>query len=96
MDLIKLNADSRALIESVVDRPPPHIVAHYRELSAAGESADLINTRAASLVHDKVIVTPAEYQQLADLLALFPAGKEGYDYLSDPQGVLEKLVVAPS
>jgi hypothetical protein len=93
VDLIKLHTDSRALLESVADRLPAETVAHCRTLSEVGEWAELIDTLAASLVRRTVIVTPAEYQQLAHLLNLFPAGMEDYAYLSDPRGVLEQLVV---
>jgi hypothetical protein len=96
VDLVKLNTDSRALLESVADRLPADTVAHYRTLSTVGEWAELVDSLAASLVRRKVVISAAEYRQLADLLDLFPAGREGYTYLSDPQGVLEQLAVEPS
>jgi hypothetical protein len=96
VDLVKLKTDSRALLESVADRLPAETVAQYRSFSAVGEWAELVNGLAASLVRRKVIVTVAEYQQLADLLGRFPAGQEGYAFLGDPQGVLAQLAVEPS
>ena len=96
MDIVKLNTDSRALLESVADRLPADTVAYYRSLGAAGEWAELVDGLAASLVRRKVVVTIAEYQQLADLLGHFPAGQEGYVFLRDPQGVLAQLAVDPS
>nr|WP_042190930.1 hypothetical protein [Kibdelosporangium sp. MJ126-NF4]CEL19717.1 hypothetical protein [Kibdelosporangium sp. MJ126-NF4]CTQ96942.1 hypothetical protein [Kibdelosporangium sp. MJ126-NF4] len=96
MDLVKLNTDSRALLESVADRLPQDTVAQYRRLSTAGEWAELVDGLAASLVRRKVTLTVAEYQQLADLLGRFPTGQEGYTYLGDPQNVLAQLAVDPS
>ncbi|MBP2329193.1 hypothetical protein JOF56_009578 [Kibdelosporangium banguiense] len=96
MDLVKLNTDSRALLESVADRLPADTVAQYRRLGTAGEWAELVDGLAASLVRRRVVVTVAEYEQLADLLGRFPAGQEGYAFLGDPQGVLAQLAVDPS
>lgn len=96
MDLVKLNNDSRALLEALADRLPPETAAAYRRLSDAGEWAELVDTLCASLIRRKIPVTVPEYQRLADLLAMFGGPREGYTYLSDPHGVLSKLAVDPT
>lgn len=93
MDVVKLHTDSRALLESLADRLPAETVARYRGFSDVGEWAELISGLAGSLVNRTVIVTAAEYQQLADLLGHFPAGKKGYAFLGDPQSVPAQLTV---
>ncbi|SDC87529.1 hypothetical protein [Actinokineospora iranica] len=96
MDLVKLNNDSRALLEILADRLPPETVAGYRRLSDAGEWGELVDSLCAPLVRRRTTITVAEYQRVADLLALFGGPREGYAYLSDPQDVLAKLTVGPS
>ncbi|GAA2978462.1 DNA alkylation repair protein [Actinokineospora diospyrosa] len=96
MDLGKLNNDSRALLDAVADRLPPETVAGYRRLSDAGEWGELVDGLCASLVRRKIVLSVPEYQQVAELLALFTGPREGYTYLSDPQGVLSRLVVDPN
>ncbi|MBM7773873.1 hypothetical protein JOD54_004077 [Actinokineospora baliensis] len=96
MDLVKLNTDSRALLEAVADRLPPDTTAGYRRLSDAGEWAELVDSLCASLVRRKIVLSVPEYQRVADLLSQLGGPRDGYTFLSDPQGVLSKLVVDPN
>ncbi|WP_424187295.1 hypothetical protein ACOBQX_05635 [Actinokineospora sp. G85] len=92
MDLVKLHNQTRELLEALADRLPADRLAGYRSLSAAGEWAELVDLVGASLVKRQIPVTPAERDQLAEVLAQFPPNPE-YRYLSDPD-LLTKLTIA--
>jgi hypothetical protein len=93
----RLNRDSRALLESLVDRLRPERVERLRHLSDVGEWGLLVNGLCASLVTQQIPITLAEREALAAVLALFPTTTtpgRGYDFVDDPDGTLAALNVA--
>ena len=91
--LHELHVDSRALLERLADRLPTDKLHTYRSYSDAGEWSELLDVLSATLVKHQIVVSPAERDILADLLARFSQPLEGYAYLSNPEGVLSKLNV---
>ncbi|MGW5753701.1 hypothetical protein [Nocardia rhamnosiphila] len=91
--LHELHIDSRALLERLADRLPTDKLATYRRYSDAGEWSELLDVLSATLVKLEVVVTPAERDALADLMARFAQPLEEYAYLGDPEGVLSRLNV---
>lgn len=93
-DLRKLNADSRALLESVADRLPEDRLEEYRKLSFVGEWTPLIDFLAARLVMDQIPVLPSERDALAALLGWFrPATVADHPRIRDKESTLASLNV---
>ncbi|MQY24860.1 hypothetical protein [Nocardia aurantia] len=93
MDLVKLHNDSRALLERFADRLSVETLATYRTFSDVGEWGELIDNLCASLVLDRIPMTPAERDSVTALLAMFPIPPEDYTFLGDPSRVLTGLNV---
>lgn len=93
----KLSNGSRELLERFADRLEPEILADYRSFSDVGEWTLLVDNLCASLVKRRILVSPAERDALADLLALFGDPKDNTDmfYIDDYERVLAGLNVAP-
>ncbi|KAA8883909.1 hypothetical protein F3087_37305 [Nocardia colli] len=91
--LTRLNEGSRSLLDRLADRLGPETLAQYRTYSDVGEWGELVDGLCASLVKRRIAISPAERDSLAELMAMFE-NREGYVYLSDPEGVLSRLVVA--
>ncbi|MGW6625688.1 MafI family immunity protein [Nocardia sp. NPDC055002] len=93
----KLSNGSRELIERFADRLEPEVLADYRSFSDVGEWTLLVDNLCATLVKRKILVSPAERDALAELLALFGDPKDNINmsYIDDYQRVLEELNVLP-
>jgi hypothetical protein len=58
MDVVKLNKDSRELLERLSDRLPQEKVDTYRSFNDVGEWNMLIDVLCAHLIKEKIPVTP--------------------------------------
>ncbi|MFE6924858.1 hypothetical protein ACFVAV_27800 [Nocardia sp. NPDC057663] len=93
----KLSNGSRQLLERFADRLGPETLADFRSFSDVGEWTLLVDNLCATLVKHKILVSPAERDALAELLALFGDPKDNMDmfYIDDYQRVLGELNVFP-
>ncbi|MFD4432498.1 hypothetical protein [Nocardia sp. NPDC058497] len=93
----KLSNGSRELLERFADRLGPEMLADYRSFSDVGEWTLLVDNLCASLVKRQILVSPAERDALAELLALFGDPKDSTDmfYTDDYERVLADLNISP-
>lgn len=93
----KLSNDSRELLERFADRLEPEVLADYRSFSDVGEWTLLVDNLCATLVKHRILVSPAERDALAELLALFGDPKDNMDmfYIDDYRRVLGELNILP-
>ena len=89
----RMNRDSRALLESLVDRLLPERVERLRIYSDVGEWGLLVNGLCGTLVKRQIPITSAERDALAAVLAMFTTPRRGYDHIDDPDGTLAALNV---
>ena len=92
----ELRDKSAALLDHLADRLPAAELSQLRRFNAVGEWASLVNELAATLVQDKVAVSPSERDALRELLHAFDLPPEGmYQYIADRDEVVAQLVVTP-
>lgn len=96
-EFAKIGNNSRELLERFADRLRPEVLAQCRTFSEVGEWTLLIDSLCASLVKERILVSPAERDALADLMTLFGNPKENayLVYIDSYERVLEGLNVSP-
>ncbi|UGT57780.1 MafI family immunity protein [Nocardia asteroides] len=94
---VKMGNDSAALLERFANRLRPEVLAQCKTYSEVGEWTLLIDNLCASLVKEKISISPAERDALADLMALFgnPNENSYMVYIDSYERVLEELNVSP-
>ncbi|BAD56898.1 hypothetical protein NFA_20520 [Nocardia farcinica IFM 10152] len=92
----KIGNDSAKLLERFADRLRPEVLAQCRTYSEVGEWTLLIDNLCASLVKDKILISSAERDALADLLPMFgdPEQNAYLVYIDSYDRVLEALNVS--
>lgn len=89
--------DSAALLERFADRLRPEVLAQCQTYSEVGEWTLLIDNLCASLVKDKILISPADRDALADLMALIgnPNENSYMVFIDSYERVLDELNVSP-